>query len=375
MTTEVKISELPAASSAVGTMQFEANDSGTSKRVTLAQTRDNPLFTGLVGIGAASGGEQLRVYAASLAQQKLTSDNTTLQAFASTSTAGVGTDTNHPLLFSTNGSEKARIAAGGNVGIGTNDPQRPLDVNGSIRAASGSSVEFGGTSNYVTGNSSTNFLALHTNANERVRIDSSGNLGIGTNAPTGKLHVTDASYAYCVIEGSTGGNISFFKGTTEGYIGTWVDNTLLLGAGKSTGVGVIVFETSNGTERVRINGSGNVGVATASPAARLDVNGNVAQNIVAVSALDIDCSAGNYFTKTISASSAFTFSNAPSSRAYSFTLELTVSTGGAATWPTTVKWPGDTAPTLDAGKTQLLMFVTDDGGTRWRGAALANYVN
>lgn len=104
------------------------------------------------------------------------------------------------------------------------------------------------------------------------------------------------------------------------------------------------------------------------------VNGSYRSNIVAVSALDIDCSAGNYFTKTINANSTFTFSNVPASRAYSFTLELT-HTSGTVTWPTEVKWPDDTAPTLTTGKTHIFVFVTDDGGTRWRGAALVNYVN
>ena len=97
---------------------------------------------------------------------------------------------------------------------------------------------------------------------------------------------------------------------------------------------------------------------------------------VAVGALDIDCSTGNYFTKTItSGTNTFTFSNPPASGTVcSFTLELT-HTGGTAAWPTEVKWNADTAPTLTSGKTHLFMFVTDDGGTRWRGAALVDYVN
>ena len=47
----------------------------------------------------------------------------------------------------------------------------------------------------------------------------------------------------------------------------------------------------------------------------------VTQAVQAVSALNIDCSTGNYFTKTINANSTFTVSNVPSSgTAYSFTL-------------------------------------------------------
>ena len=109
--------------------------------------------------------------------------------------------------------------------------------------------------------------------------------------------------------------------------------------------------------------------------AGLAVDGPYKQVAEAVSALDIDLSTGNYFTKTINANSTFTFSNPPSSGTVgSFTLELT-HTSGTVTWPSSVKFPADTAPTLTTGKTHLFVFITDDGGTRYRGAALVDYVN
>lgn len=109
--------------------------------------------------------------------------------------------------------------------------------------------------------------------------------------------------------------------------------------------------------------------------AGLTVDGSYKQVAEAVSALDIDLSTGNYFTKTISGNSTFTFSNPPSSGTVgSFTLELTHSSG-TVTWPSSVKWPADTAPTLTTGKTHLFIFVTDNGGSRYRGAALVDYVN
>lgn len=120
----------------------------------------------------------------------------------------------------------------------------------------------------------------------------------------------------------------------------------------------------------------NAKAAAASPTFTGDIydNGSTRSNIVVVAALNIDCSLGNYFTKTINGASTFTFSNAPASRAYAFTLELT-HTSGAVTWPASVVWPGNTAPTLTAGKTHLFTFVTDDGGTRWRGVVNADYPN
>ena len=96
--------------------------------------------------------------------------------------------------------------------------------------------------------------------------------------------------------------------------------------------------------------------------------------VTAVAALAIDCSSSNYFTKTINANSTFTFTNVPATRAFSFTLELT-HTSGTVTWPASVKFPADTAPSLTTGKTHLFMFITDDGGTTFRGASLVDYTN
>lgn len=108
----------------------------------------------------------------------------------------------------------------------------------------------------------------------------------------------------------------------------------------------------------------------------ISIDGPYEQTSEAVSALDIDCSTGNYFTKAISANSTFTFSNIPSTgTAYSFTIEIEVTGDRTITWPTSVKFNSDTAPTLTADKTHIFVFITDDGGTRFRAAALVDYVD
>ena len=116
-----------------------------------------------------------------------------------------------------------------------------------------------------------------------------------------------------------------------------------------------------------------VGVSTVTTS--LDVDGAYTSSVSAVGALDIDLSASNYFTKTINGNSTFTFSNPPASGTVgSFTLELTY-TSGTITWPGSVYWngTGQTAPTITAGKVQLFVFSTRDGGTTYRGAVLADY--
>ena len=105
------------------------------------------------------------------------------------------------------------------------------------------------------------------------------------------------------------------------------------------------------------------------------ITGSQTSNISAMGANAVDCSAGNYFTKTITGATTFTFTNVPTSVAYTFTMEVTLNGSNAITWPASVKWPADTAPAITDGKTQLFVFITDDGGTRWRGSSLVDYTN
>ena len=98
--------------------------------------------------------------------------------------------------------------------------------------------------------------------------------------------------------------------------------------------------------------------------------------VTAMGANSVDCSLGNYFTKTITGATTFSFDNVPASGvAFGFVMELTLNGSNAVTWPGSVKWPKDTAPTITDGKTQMFVFVTDNGGTRWRGSSLVDYTN
>ena len=144
---------------------------------------------------------------------------------------------------------------------------------------------------------------------------------------------------------------------------------------KEIAVGDNIDLTNSGianADHVQSTGT-TVGVTTVTTT--LDVDGAYTSSVSAVGALDIDLSASNYFTKTIAGDSTFTFSNPPASGTVgSFTLEVNY-TSGNITWPGSVYWngAGQTAPTITAGKVQLYMFVTRDGGTTYRGALLADY--
>jgi hypothetical protein len=188
-----------------------------------------------------------------------------------------------------------------------------------------------------------------TNLTGTASININGTVG-ATTAAAGKFTTLDAS-----------GNVGFDGGTFT-FNDAGADKDFRIEGDTAANL----FFSDASVDRIGIN--------EGTPLARLDLNGNYAGNITAVGALDIDCSTANYFTKTIAADSTFTFSNPPSSRSFAFALEVT-HTSGAITWPAAVKWPKDTAPTLTTGKTHIFIFVTDDGGTRWRGASLVDYVN
>lgn len=85
----------------------------------------------------------------------------------------------------------------------------------------------------------------------------------------------------------------------------------------------------------------------------------------AISEAEIDVSAGDVFTKTITENTAFTITGTPAGRTANFSLIIT--NGGAynITWPSSVKWAGGAAPTLSASGVDVLSFVTPNGGNTW----------
>ena len=98
---------------------------------------------------------------------------------------------------------------------------------------------------------------------------------------------------------------------------------------------------------------------------------NVSYDKTTVAASDVDCSLGNFFKKTVTGNMTWTASNVPSSRFYSFVLELTNAGSATISWFTGTKWAGGTAPTLSVSGVDILAFYTEDGGTTWRGLVLS----
>jgi hypothetical protein len=167
-----------------------------------------------------------------------------------------------PLQFGTGGTAKATLTNAGDFGIGTTSPGAKLEVVGNYRqkAASGNTNGFNVTIDVATDVVSlTNFynaaLAFGTNNTERMRIDSSGNVGIGTSSPAQKLSVNGNIVTAGEVALSGSDFVYSWAGGTTGQrrAGFYLDGTSQV---------VRVYTAQN--EVARFDSSGNLLVGTTS---------------------------------------------------------------------------------------------------------------
>jgi hypothetical protein len=164
--------------------------------------------------------------------------------------------------FEVNGVSRLYIADGGNVGIGTTSPSELLEVVGNIRAniSNGGGFMLTGASASGLVRAGATGLALRTNTTDRLTVDNSGNVGIGTTSPTVKLHVADSDGGRLILQSIGGSGINW-------QLNSYTDGKLYIG---NYGV----------ADYVAITPAGNVGIGTTSPSEKLHIVGSNALQII-----------------------------------------------------------------------------------------------
>jgi hypothetical protein len=190
------------------------------------------------------------------------------------------------LAVATNGTGRLFINALGQVGVGTSSPSEPLDVvsaSGTARAirVRGRSADNIGLIDFYSSDNATRYATIGAGAantfvvetanNERLRVDSSGRVGIGTSTPSALLHVSSTGAVESLLSGggTSGDTVLHLKGNGNAY------KFIVPNSAAQYGMGL--YDVGNAAYRLYVTSAGNVGVGTTSPSLAFVVSNSGAQ--------------------------------------------------------------------------------------------------
>ena len=182
------------------------------------------------------------------------------------------------IQFTTSGELVAVINANGRVGIGSTNPGHLLDVAGNVRFQDnlylGTSTD---SSNSIQShailnlNSNTGETRFYTDGTQKMVLTTGGKLGIGSTEPQQHLDVSgNISVTGQVKSGATftsSADDTLFQGQTNTHLRAETGQILLV---------------ANGSERMRVNLDGHVGIGSNGPTTRLDISNNTVNSVLAV---------------------------------------------------------------------------------------------
>jgi hypothetical protein len=190
-------------------------------------------------------------------------------------------------------SPATRLQVAGNISLGNSTAQPTVFLNNTTSGSWKSELQFqnSGALKWATG---VDITAAGNNnyywydgvaAQERMRIDNSGNVGIGTSSPSARLNIANTLAGGATLEMKITDTTNSLSGTlmrtgaSYSYAGVGALETWLYSQGSSNlslgpdGAGVVKIVT-NGFERMRISSAGLVGIGTNNPVSLCHVAGN-----------------------------------------------------------------------------------------------------
>ena len=199
------------------------------------------------------------------------SDGTTIaQVNPFSGVAYFGTVNNYPMALSVNSSEKVRINSDGNVGIGTTSPAYLLDVSGSSRHGYRSA-----DNHYFTGSVN---ISGSLNATASWAVNSVTASRANSLDPSNSYTVNGLTANYVEVTGlATIPTAGIYRPATK-TLGLSADGTLILKISNLASPATSSIETGN-----FIVQSGNVGIGSQNPVNKLDVLGNISASVVTAS--------------------------------------------------------------------------------------------
>jgi hypothetical protein len=277
--------------------------SATAPALAFASDKNTGLFSpGADQVSVATNGvERLRVNATGqVGAVSLGTDTAPAYSFTGDPNTGLYSPGADQLAISTNGTGRLFVDASGRVGVGTSSLTRDLVLYKNAAPAfhlqnstSGAS-DFDGLGFQLVGadasiiNYENGYLNFFTNSTERMRLDPSGRLGLGTSSPAELLDITTGNVAISnktsapINSANFPGSFKFNGNGHRSLIGSQPISGEIAFVGAYSGTtGTTLTNLSfslrdsdqaSPVERMRITGTGRVGIGTTSPGAALSIS-------------------------------------------------------------------------------------------------------
>ena len=317
-----------------------------------ANVASRPIFqsnvtNGVTGVWAIPNGTgQISAFAVSSSSDPANASVGSFTQFTTDlrlSTTGTGSGTSTPMTLFTGGSERMRIAAAGNIGIGNSNPGSTLTIDGGgiTEIRTGGYLMMRPAANdwdmrlQATSGNKLNVFSGGDLVNPIMTWVHGGNVGIGTSSPGAKFHISGV--------GAGLSNIRLTNTFTGGR--TWEFNPYVSGVSDAT---FSIRDVTANETRLAIGADGNIGIGTTSPTRRLEI-GLLGAFRMQTGSVAMDC------TPTAGAVDSFvwnTSANAIYSWSHSGTERMRIDSAGRVTKPAQ---PGFNA----AGETTVSVSISN----------------